>query len=141
MRLRDGDREVEVSGSAGFVRQILDDLPALLARMRQEPAARHPAISMPPPPAAPSPPPAEVVAPPPGGAETVTSAANGHASGDDLTARVLDILRRAGRPIGIAEIRRRLPEDVSGQQVRRVLERASDQVVNTGGRPAEYRLR
>jgi hypothetical protein len=140
VRLRDGDREVEVSGSAGFVRQILDDLPALLARLRQEPAARHPAISMPPPPAAPSPP-AEVSGPAPADTETLMPAANGHAPGDDLTARVLGILRRAGRPIGIAEIRRRLPEDISGQQVRRVLERASDQVVNTGGRPAEYRLR
>jgi hypothetical protein len=140
VRLRDGDREVEVSGSAGFVRQVLDDLPALLARMRQEPAARHAAISMPPPPAAPAPP-AEAAAPTPVDAGTVTPAANGHAPGEDLTARVLGILRRAGRPIGIAEIRRRLAEDVSGQQVRRVLERASDQVVNTGGRPAEYRLR
>ena len=129
-----------MTGSAGFVRQVLDDLPALLARMRQEPAARHPAISMPPPPAAPSPP-AEESGSAPVDTEAVTPAANGHAAGDDLTARVLGILRRAGRPIGIAEIRRRLPEDVSGQQVRRVLERVSDQVVNTGGRPAEYRLR
>ena len=43
--------------------------------------------------------------------------------------------------MGIAEIRKRLSDPVSGQQVRRVLERASEQVVNTGGRPAEYRLR
>jgi hypothetical protein len=54
---------------------------------------------------------------------------------------VFTIMRKAGRPIGIAEIRKRLPDGVSGQQVRRVLERASEQVVNTGGRPAEYRLR
>ena len=46
-----------------------------------------------------------------------------------------------GRPISIAEIRERLSDPVSGQQVRRVLERASERVVNTGGRPAEYRLR
>jgi hypothetical protein len=137
VRLRDADREVEVSGSPGFIRQILDDLPALLARMRQEPAARPSLISMPPPPS----PPAAADAPPTVDTEAVALPSNGHAPADELTGRVLGILRRAGRPIGIAEIRRRLPEEVSGQQVRRVLERASEQVVNTGGRPAEYRLR
>ena len=135
--MRDGEREIEVSGSPGFVRQVLDDLPALLARLRHEPGARPAAISMPPPPS----PPAAASPPRPVELEDVTPASNGHARADDLTSRVRGILRTAGRPMGIAEIRRRLPEDVSGQQVRRVLERASEQVVNTGGRPAEYRLR
>ena len=31
LRLRDGEREIEVSGSAAFVRQVLDDLPAMWA--------------------------------------------------------------------------------------------------------------
>src|SRR3982075_4651903 len=52
VRLRDGDREVEVSGSAGFVRQLLDDLPALLGRLRSEPTSRSASISMPPAPSA-----------------------------------------------------------------------------------------
>jgi hypothetical protein len=60
---------------------------------------------------------------------------------DALTRQVLGIMRKSGRPVSIAEIRQRLADPVSGQQVRRVLERASERVVNTGGRPAEYRLR
>jgi hypothetical protein len=73
--------------------------------------------------------------------ESSARATNGRAPADALTRQVLAILRRSARPMGIAEIRKRLSEPVSGQQVRRVLERASEQVVNTGGRPAEYRLR
>ncbi len=157
MRLRDGEREVEVSGSAQFVRQLLDDLPALLGRLRAEPASCRPAsISMPPPPTLPAvvtPPAApEVVEPAavagaadaaeaPVGAATPEPATNGHGPADALTRQVLGIMRKTGRPVSIAEIRQRLSEDVSGQQVRRVLERASERVVNTGGRPAEYRLR
>jgi hypothetical protein len=157
VRLRDGEREVEVSGSAQFVRQLLDDLPALLGRLRAEPASSRPAsISMPPPPTlpavvtAPAPPvavepaavadTAEAVEAP---VEVATSetATNGHGPVDALTRQVLGIMRKTGRPVSIAEIRQRLSDPVSGQQVRRVLERASEKVVNTGGRPAEYRLR
>ena len=144
MRLRDGDREIELSGSAPFVRQLLDDLPALLGRLRSEPPSRPSSISMPPPPApipaaaAPSPVPeraaAAVEAP-------VEPASNGHSPTDPLTRQVLAVMRKAGHPVSIAEIRNRLSDPVSGQQVRRVLERASEKVVNTGGRPAEYRLR
>jgi hypothetical protein len=155
VRLRDGEREVEVSGSAGFVRQLLDDLPALLGRLRAEPAPSRPAsISMPPPPTLP----AVVAAPatpeavehgadapgvvePPVEVETPEPATNGHGPVDALTRQVLGIMRKSGRPVSIAEIRQRLADPVSGQQVRRVLERASERVVNTGGRPAEYRLR
>ena len=36
LKLRDGDREIEVSGSAAFVRQVLDDLPAMWARLHGE---------------------------------------------------------------------------------------------------------
>jgi hypothetical protein len=50
VRLRDGDREIEVSGSAVFIRQVLDDLPALWARLRGETAPRPAAIRMPQPP-------------------------------------------------------------------------------------------
>jgi hypothetical protein len=57
-----------------------------------------------------------------------------------LDDQVVAILRAAGRPVGIAEIRSRLTEDVSGQAVRRVLERIEG-VANVGGRPAAYRLR
>jgi len=149
VRLREGDREIEVSGSAAFVRQLLDDLPALLARLRSEGSSKPAAISMPPPPALlpaapPTAPPAASgadaeEAPEPG--ERAAPATNGRAPADALTRQVLAIMRRAARPMGIAEIRKRLSDPVSGQQVRRVLERASEQVVNTGGRPAEYRLR
>jgi hypothetical protein len=145
VRLRDGEREVEVSGSAGFVRQLLDDLPALLGRLRAEPAPSRPAsISMPPPPTLPTvvarPAPPEAVEEPVE-VETPEPATNGHAPMDAVTRQVLAVMRKSGRPISIAEIRERLSEPVSGQQVRRVLERASERVVNTGGRPAEYRLR
>ena len=150
VRLREGDREIEVSGSAAFVRQLLDDLPALLVRLRSEGSSKPAAISMPPPPpllpapatAAPSA--AAPAADPEEAADPVESAApptNGRAPADALTRQVLAIMRKAARPMGIAEIRKRLSDPVSGQQVRRVLERASEQVVNTGGRPAEYRLR
>jgi hypothetical protein len=141
-----------VSGSAGFVRQLLDDLPALLGRLRSEPTSRSASISMPPAPSAFMPPPPSL--PAAAAAPAVTKAAevpvevrspapatNGHGPVDALTRQVLAIMRKTARPMGIAEIRKRLSDPVSGQQVRRVLEKASDQVVNTGGRPAEYRLR
>jgi hypothetical protein len=145
-----------VSGSAGFVRQLLDDLPALLGRLRSEPNSRSasismpraPSASMPPPPslpavaAAPAPAPAVAEAPQvPVEVASPAPATNGHGPVDALTRQVLAVMRKAARPMGIAEIRKRLSDPVSGQQVRRVLEKASEQVVNTGGRPAEYRLR
>jgi hypothetical protein len=51
VRLQDGDRLVEVSGSAPFVRQVLDDLPSLWARLRGEGSPRPASIRMPRPPA------------------------------------------------------------------------------------------
>ncbi|MBV8300542.1 MAG: hypothetical protein JOY68_01300 [Candidatus Dormibacteraeota bacterium] len=50
MRLQDGDRVFEVSGSPAFVRQVLDDLPVLWARLHGEGAPRRASIRMPEPP-------------------------------------------------------------------------------------------
>jgi len=36
LKLRDGDREIEVSGSAAFVRQVLDDVVPAFERLRQQ---------------------------------------------------------------------------------------------------------
>src|ERR1700687_5093667 len=47
LRLRDGDREIEVSGSAAFVRQVLDDLPAMWARPHGEGSTRAARIDLP----------------------------------------------------------------------------------------------
>ena len=51
LRLRDGDREIEVSGSAAFIRQVIEDIPDLWARLRGERPAQPSAIRMPRPPA------------------------------------------------------------------------------------------
>lgn len=146
VRLREGDREVEVHGSPAFCRQLLDDLPVVLARLRGE-GGRTAAIALPRPAETTAPPPAAVtpvahhVAP-----ATAAGEANGHAAAgvDPSTAldeAVVAALRGARKPITIAELRRRLPEQVSGQAVRRVLERAGDRIVNVGGKPAAYRAR
>ncbi|MGA8665796.1 MAG: hypothetical protein WB804_02900, partial [Candidatus Dormiibacterota bacterium] len=47
LRLRDGDREIEVSGSAAFVRQVLDDLPAMWTRLHGEGSTRPARIDLP----------------------------------------------------------------------------------------------
>jgi hypothetical protein len=149
-RLRDGDREVEVSGSAGFVRQVLDELPALVSRLRGETGPTPSSIRMPSPgagrpalEAAGSPsgePPAKQAEEPESGDGKVSPAANGR-GGRSLEDRVITMLRGAGHPLPVAEIRGRLGGDVSGQQVRRILERAGGQVVATSDRPIRYRLR
>jgi hypothetical protein len=197
VRLREGDREAEISGSAAFVRQALDDLPSLFARLRGEaPAPTRPSsISMPPPPRAAVPhvededeyddedeedteppvrarrerhaderpgktkaapreePPAKSAragrseAPASGRAATredrtaapaPRAAANGH---DALEDRVFDLLENADRPLSVAAIRRELGGDTTGQQIRRILERAADRVISTDERPAAYTLR
>lgn len=51
LRLRDGDREIEVSGSAGFIRQVMDDIPDLWSRLHGQRPAQPAAIRMPRPPA------------------------------------------------------------------------------------------
>jgi hypothetical protein len=168
VRLREGDREVEISGSAAFVQATLQDLPQLLSRLRGEARGSQPGISLPQPPGGrvvdpPASPPTSPGAPatpsgsslPPEssrGSSTATVAASaslpakpspavGGNGATSLESRVLAILTDAERPLEIAEIRRRLAEPVSGQQVRRILERAADRVVSVGGRPAAYRLR
>jgi len=130
LRIRDGEREVEVSGSAIFVRQMLDDLPGLLARLRGEGSSRPAAIRMPAPPNA-EPAPAS---------PRLEAAAVPHHNGASLEKRVLDVLRHAERPLAVAAIRKRLGSDVTPQQVRRVLERAGSQVSASGDRPASYRI-
>jgi hypothetical protein len=163
VRLKDGEREIEVSGTPIFVRQVLDDLPALLARLRGEtpptPAAiRMPAPSVPQPPAAhpsapdvraqagvPAPPTPvpEVqpltVQPPPEVASTGAVAPDG--DGISLEEQVLAALRGARHPLPVVGIRDRLGPGVSGQQVRRILERAGSKVVASEERPIRYRLR
>jgi hypothetical protein len=155
VRLRDGEREVEVSGTPEFVRQTLDDMPALLARLRGEAAAhtRPASITMPPPPVeaeAELPPAAvdaadaddEVAEPAPAKAQRangrVRHGRNGAASLED---RIFDVLARAEHPLSVALIRSRLGGTESGQQIRRILERASDRVSSTDERPAAYALR
>ena len=172
VRLRDGDREIEVSGNPAFVRQVLDDLPILMARLRGEAAGRS-TISMPAPPhaitAAPAP---NTATPPPSTAidpvDAVTGDAsaavvgNGHAAravrvpsngahsrapagrdGDsNLEDRVFGVLRASDRPLAIAAIRQRLDgPEATGQQVRRLLERAAARVTVSTDRPATYALR
>src|SRR5579884_1615762 len=162
VRLREGDREAEISGSAEFVRQTLDDLPALFARLRGEtpPHARPASISMPAPPheahdlhdaadladdeppepeeAAPAPPPVQPAARTERANGRVRHARNGKASLED---RVFDVLTRAEHPLSVARIRQQLGGAESGQQIRRILERASDRVDSTDERPAAYFLR
>jgi hypothetical protein len=171
VRLKDGEREIEVSGTPIFVRQVLDDLPTLLARLRGEtpptPAAiRMPAPSagQPPAPSAGQPPAAhpsaaEAQAPvrepapqglapeappitpeaPVAAAPPAHTAADG--DGTSLEDQVLAALRGAAHPLPVVGIRDRLGPGVSGQQVRRILERAGSKVVASGDRPIRYRLR
>jgi hypothetical protein len=159
VRLRDGDREIEVTGNPAFVRQVLDDLPVLMARLRGEATGRT-TISMP------APPPARAhdyahdnAHDASGSASDIATkattgdaqassagAANGDAPPGDpaasLEERVFDVLRRSTRPLAIAAIRKRLDGDgISGQQVRRLLEKAGAVVTVSGDRPATYSLR
>ncbi len=149
VRIRDGEREIEVRGNPAFVRQVLDDLPSLMARLRGEAPGRT-TISMPAPPEA-QPPAGDGV--PAVIAEVVRSGvepSNGNgavggrkpANASSLEDRVFDVLRGSGRPLAVAAIRQRLDgTDVTGQQVRRLLERAGERVVMSTERPATYSLR
>jgi hypothetical protein len=128
-----------VSGTPIFVRQVLDDLPTLLARLRGETPPTPAAIRMP----APSPPQSLDVPPPapevPGPASIADEAADGN--GTSLEARVLAALRSSAHPLPVVGIRDRLGPGISGQQVRRILERAGAKVVASDERPIRYRLR
>jgi hypothetical protein len=50
LRLRDGEREIEVSGSALFIRQVMEEIPDLWARLQGQRPAQPAAIRMPRPP-------------------------------------------------------------------------------------------
>jgi hypothetical protein len=157
VRLRDGDREIEVTGNPAFVRQVLDDLPALMARLRGEAPGRT-AISMPAPPAVqpviavagldesrpaaedePQESIASVAAPRPG-ARNGTRRRTGNGAGD-LEREVFAVLRGSTRPLAISAIRERIDSQPTGQEVRRLLERAGDRVNRSADRPATYSLR
>ena len=162
VRLRDGDREIEVSGNPAFVRQVLDDLPALMARLRGEGGGRT-TISMPAPPAVgaatPAPSTAAVVVDELSSADTVGAGRPGRvarashngahkefrggaAGASNLEERVFGVLRSSDRPLAIAAIRQRLDgPEATGQQVRRLLERAGSRVTVSADRPATYSLR
>src|ERR1039457_5263390 len=147
LRLRDGDREIEVSGSAAFVRQVLDDLPAMWTRLHGEGSTRPARIDLPArsevapavveqprhvPESAPEPrPPAPAAAS--NGKHTTT-----RSTPDD---KVLAVLKESTRPLAVAAIRKRLGGTFTPQQVRRILERNAPKVTVTDERPATYRLR
>jgi hypothetical protein len=151
LRLRDGDREIEVSGSAAFVRQVLDDLPAMWTRLHGEGSTRPARIDLP----ARAEAPAIAVAEEPVAAPEVTrvaarttapapeaAASNGkhtttRSTPDD---KVLAVLKESTRPLAVAAIRKRLGGSFTPQQVRRILER-NPKVSVTDERPATYRLR
>lgn len=157
LRLRDGDREIEVSGSAAFVRQVLDDLPAMWARLHGEGAARPGRIDLPAPrqqerPVAAAPAPSRLAAPEPvdePAAEPVSNgrhaapASNGKRAAERGTPddKVLAVLKSSTRPLAVAAIRKRLGGSFTPQQVRRILERNGPKVAVTDDRPATYRLR
>ncbi len=149
LRLRDGEREIEVSGSAAFVRQVLDDLPAMWTRLHGEGSTRPARIDLPAHAEAPAPVVAAHVnrvpesAPEPARTPAPVAASNGkhtttRSTPDD---KVLAVLKESTRPLAVAAIRKRLGGSFTPQQVRRILERNAPKVTVTDERPATYRLR
>ena len=61
--------------------------------------------------------------------------------GDALERQVFDVLRGSTRPLAISAIRERIDSQPTGQEVRRLLERAGDRVSRSADRPATYSLR
>ena len=154
LRLRDGDREIEVSGSAAFVRQVLDDLPAMWTRLHGEGSTRPARIDLPAHAEAPAPVVAEHVnrvpesAPAPARTAAPAAVAPAAASNGKHTStrstpddKVLAVLKESTRPLAVAAIRKRLGGSFTPQQVRRILERNAPKVTVTDERPATYRLR
>jgi hypothetical protein len=160
LKLRDGDREIEVSGSAAFVRQVLDDLPAMWARLHGEGSSRPGRIDLPAPrqheqPAAQEAAAPHAVAEEPAviapvrepaanGKHTATATpTNGRRAAERGTPddKVLAVLKSSTRPLAVAAIRKRLGGSFTPQQVRRILERNAPKVSVTDDRPATYRLR
>ena len=154
LRLRDGDREIEVSGSAAFVRQVLDDLPAMWTRLHGEGSTRPARIDLPAHAEAPAPVVAEHVNRVPESAPAARTDSGASAlhrprrpmastpatrsTPDD---KVLAVLKESTRPLAVAAIRKRLGGSFTPQQVRRILERNAPKVTVTDERPATYRLR
>jgi hypothetical protein len=154
LKLRDGDREIEVSGSAAFVRQVLDDLPAMWARLHGEGSSRPRGIDLPSPRPHEQPVAAHTLAEEPviapvrdpatNGKHAVASAAtNGKRPAERGTPddKVIAVLKSSTRPLAVAAIRKRLGSTFTPQQVRRILERNAPKVSVTDDRPATYRLR
>jgi hypothetical protein len=135
LRLRDGDREIEVHGSAMFVRQVLDELPSLWPRLHGEGSSRPSRISMP------AAPPRDIPVPATAPPSVERPAAVETGNGRSLDDRVIAVLRSAERPLAVAAIRKRLGDGTTPQQVRRVLERNANRVAVNDDRPATYRLR
>ena len=152
LRLRDGDREIEVSGSAAFVRQVLDDLPAMWTRLHGEGSPRPARIDLPTHHEAPAAVPVVAAeqpnrvpesAPEPSPVKAPVAASNGkhtttRSTPDD---KVIAVLKESTRPLAVAAIRKRLGGSFTPQQVRRILERNAPKVSVTDERPATYRLR
>ncbi len=151
LRLRDGEREIEVSGSAAFVRQVLDDLPAMWSRLHGEGSTRPARIDLPARAEAPvraevAVPiaieelvePEAVAAPRPARATSNGKHTSTRSTPDD---KVLAVLKESTRPLAVAAIRKRLGSTFTPQQVRRILERNALKVSVTDDRPATYRLR
>jgi hypothetical protein len=61
--------------------------------------------------------------------------------GGALERQVFDVLRGSTRPLAISAIRERIDSQPTGQEVRRLLERAGDRVSRSADRPATYSLR
>lgn len=157
LKLRDGDREIEVSGSAAFVRQVLDDLPAMWARLHGEGSSRPGRIDLPAPRQQDRPATGEPVAvhedaeepvvaraqAPATNGKHAAAAANGKRTAERGTPddKVLAVLKASTRPLAVAAIRKRLGSTFTPQQVRRILERNAPKVFVTDDRPATYRLR
>jgi hypothetical protein len=156
LRLRDGEREIEVSGSAAFVRQVLDDLPAMWARLHGEGSSRPGRIDLPAP-RQHEKPAGERVAQtasldepvilsaeePVSNGRRTPAASNGKRPAERGTPddKVLAVLKASTRPLAVAAIRKRLGGSFTPQQVRRILERNAPKVSVTDDRPATYRLR
>jgi len=136
-----------VSGSAVFVRQVLDDLPAMWARLHGEGSTRPARIDLPTPAPHEEPSVPEAVTAPEPVAAAAPRAPRATANGKHTAERgtpddkVLAVLKASSRPLAVAAIRKRLGSTFTPQQVRRILERNAPKISVTDDRPATYRLR
>ena len=150
-----------MTGSPIFIRQTLDDLPSLFAKLTGTPVPTPASISIPANPARTPPTVVEapaVVALPAYEPQTRSPRAERHThpkrdtgatpnpaaeftkDTGSLEDAVFAVLQRSKRPLKVVELRAQLDGNVTGQQLRRILER-SDRVVSNGDKPTAYRLR